>query len=71
MEHITTLLQKARRQAGLTQKEAAALIGCPQQSISAAECTGKSPSIRMLQQMARVYGVTWMIGDEINFVRRN
>lgn len=48
-------LKELREQRGLTQKEAASLLGVTRATVSAYECNSKSPSIEMLEKMAILY----------------
>ncbi len=62
MTEFGNRLKQARKDAGLTQKQAAARVGMSQSTLSGLE-TGEQPTSTFLPQLADLYGVSlrWLI----------
>lgn len=58
MMSISLKIKEARIKKGLTQKEFASLLGCTTISISRYECATRTPSLKTLQQMAKILGIS-------------
>lgn len=62
-EKIATRLRSAREQGGLTQSQAATMLGMHRPTISEIEAGRRSVSAEELANLARIYGVTteWLL----------
>ena len=56
-----SILKKARLKKGMTQKELADLLGCEFSAVSKWECGTSVPKLRVLEEVARILNVKFVI----------